>query len=798
MVSTTKTTDKSNTTTTSTKSSSDEGDKKSTTSSTYNEFIHQHRNQLLDQLQIPEPLLQGIHDRLVTTYRIVEIDNNKTWDIQHATQSVQEELLFLSQPGSCFTEYGAIIVVPHLVSWDMKCGRGTIEALRNTDSCTLQFIWEGLQQLQMIKIRHIDSDAKGSIVMNGENDTNDKMNLVNAIADHPMLWSRVVLYRCRNGTVRGTIPSPPYLPHVIASIPAMSVNNSNNDSSPNNSHRSTVNTSTDCMDDMEADCTGPFPFRYHHPMLDNRAIDLSLLYVSPEGVTKMKEASLQQGRNYLPTIDIVPSYQYPNDCHMRTLRYAAFSLHDPNEAQLHSTHHNNDAFMYLKERYADFIRQMHLVRQLQMQDRQQQEQQILSNIESTSDESIERITRNSTPPILPMARKSRVYNVFTDSNDPMELKHPIAGLEANSTYFKMVDDVAEADVIYSYQSVFSPSHPFYAYIQQESNNHVMINQFPYEGAMVQKDHLAREILKQHGLPRPAWALETYDLDVHMTELVGSVLFAVDELKHLSESSLQFPLWIVKPALGTQSQGHVVTRNLAHIIRLNDAVGGRRVAQRYIERPVCIDKRKVDCRIVVLMTSAGQVNANGQVISLPTLHMHKTCYFRIANKPHIIDTASDRADHESVLTASHLLKLDHRTSMAELRKLPTHADTIQKLEHDYPNSFDWEKSILPQIQIMIRELFNGMTTAYPQMSVSQQSRAVYGIDVMFQVDTDVDLENNEERTIVTPKLTEVTFCPANNAVCEAYVRDENLYRSYNKDIFECLFLGIVSPNIIQLQ
>ena len=103
--------------------------------------------------------------------------------------------------------------------------------------------------------------------------------------------------------------------------------------------------------------------------------------------------------------------------------------------------------------------------------------------------------------------------------------------------------------------------------------------------------------------------------------------------------------------------------------------------------------------------------------------------------------------------------------------------------------------------MIRELFNGMTKAYPKMIEAKCSRAVYGVDVMFQIDNDdddVDVVSGDHNILITPKLTEVTFCPANNAICDAYVRDDELYRTYNKDIFECLFVGIVSNNITRLQ
>jgi hypothetical protein len=98
--------------------------------------------------------------------------------------------------------------------------------------------------------------------------------------------------------------------------------------------------------------------------------------------------------------------------------------------------------------------------------------------------------------------------------------------------------------------------------------------------------------------------------------------------------------------------------------------------------------------------------------------------------------------------------------------------------------------------MIRELFNGMTFAYPAMGQSRRSRALYGVDIIFQIE-DVE-SDNETMAVITPKLTEVTFCPANNAVCDAYARKDRLHQNYNKEIFECLFLGKVSENIIRLQ
>jgi Tubulin-tyrosine ligase family len=134
---------------------------------------------------------------------------------------------------------------------------------------------------------------------------------------------------------------------------------------------------------------------------------------------------------------------------------------------------------------------------------------------------------------------------------------------------------------------------------------------------------------------------------------------------------------------------------------------------------------------------------------PTLFMHKRVYFRIANKEHYISSPGGLFDNETVLTATHLLDESRRTTTEALRTLPVDYKTITKLEEDYPDQFDWKNEILPKIHTLVRELFGGMTAAYPAMEKSTHSRAIYGIDVMFEIDD----------SSIEPRLTEVTFCPA---------------------------------------
>lgn len=183
----------------------------------------------------------------------------------------------------------------------------------------------------------------------------------------------------------------------------------------------------------------------------------------------------------------------------------------------------------------------------------------------------------------------------------------------------------------------------------------------------------------------------------------------------------------------------------------------------------------------MMTSA---NPPGR----PSLFMHNRMFFRIAGKKHSVSTAFDLIDYESVLTAMHLVDAEKEDKPSRML-LPIDVKTIAKLEEAYSDvGFQWNDTILPKIHTMVSELFNGMTRAYPAMGKSSRSRALYGVDVMFEI-----IEDGVE-----PKLTEVTFCPSNNAMSDAYERDEDLYRHYNTDVFQCLFLGKVAESITRLQ
>ncbi|GKY92534.1 hypothetical protein MPSEU_000223700 [Mayamaea pseudoterrestris] len=648
-------------------------------------FVRTHRVQL-DALNIPEALFESLYDRLTECFCLDENDEVN-----------QDRLLTQCRPATATdSPYGAMFVVPHVMSWDISCHKGMLIDLNKLSDLAMQTVFKALQEQVWI------NKASPAAATEREFTTLDRKALIDTILQ-PATWSRVILYRSHDGSIRAALPAPPYYPQ--------------------------------CEIDEEAHLTGPFPFRYH---VGDKVIETSLVYLSP---------GMDSSAAAMPTLDLVPKHSCPNDA-TRHVRYAALlGLQAPGKA-----------LATAKLLHAEFAHQYHLKRQAKLAaDANDTNTMSSRTVVSTSEEEKAETT-------------SAALRVYTDTNDPMELSHKKAGLDPAK--YRLVDNLEDADIIFSYQSVFAVMSKVYAFLEDAPRS-LYVNQFPYEGAFVQKDHLAREVLNQHGLPRPSWSIETYDLDVHLGEFIGAAVLAQGQ-------SEEPPIWIVKPARGTQSRGHLITRSTAHILRLVDAGTQSWVVQRYIERPVCYQDRKVDCRCIVMLCDASYK---------PKLYMHKRVYFRIANKVHSIIVASNLYDLESVLTANHLLTKDHRSTGDPLQTLPVDIETIAELGRQY-SGFDWNGAILPLIHDMIRELFNGMTRAFPGMSKGKHhSRAIYGVDVMFQVESDDS---------ITVKLTEVTFCPANNAVCDAYEHDEELYRTYNTDVFDCMFRNEISDRIIRLQ
>ena len=177
---------------------------------------------------------------------------------------------------------------------------------------------------------------------------------------------------------------------------------------------------------------------------------------------------------------------------------------------------------------------------------------------------------------------------------------------------------------------------------------------------------------------------------------------------------------------------------------------------------------------------------------PTLYTYNRTYFRIAAKQHCISSPSDLMDHKSVLSAMYFVPDKEKDPITDKEqdfdRLPIDTTTIAQLEADYGEAgFRWKESMLPKIQTLVRELFTGMAAAYTAMGESNQYRALYGVDLMFSIQSDGSIE---------PKLTEVSFCPANLAISKEYEHSDE-ENSFLTDVFKCLLAGEVSENITKL-
>ena len=704
------------------------------------QFRRDHDAQL-QALHIPPMLYPGLWEQLEATYPT----SNNTDNEQNASPSPQLPLTW--------TPAGTLMVIPPVCRWNIveQAQNGLWQALTTQVSvATLRRVYQGLveaQERQAFYPDHTTTTKLDTVALltNSDNNEDDddsiRWRLQNAICSHVQTWPRIVLYQQQRESgggvvVRAALPPPPYAPV------------------------SNLKTTGE-----EADLTGPFPFFYTQRVPSNNNTDTTVRIIP----TLLAHSAQEPKDDSLSTVDLVQTCPTPV---VQALRNVAFF-----GASAASLEH----VTVLQQVQSQFLHSLHTVRQAKLERQQEQPKQKEPDRDGNP---------NSSPYSGP--RKLKVYTDHV--NDPMGLAHAESGLD--TSIYELVQDPLQADIFFVFQSLFRPNCPIYNHTQnlsrptnlvskedekeQEPNDgerQVLINQFPYEGAWVQKDHLARGILEQHGWPLRDWALPSFDLDVHLAHFVA--LASSQSLSSSSTSTTNPSLWIVKPAHGTQSRGHVITSSVAQIVQLCQAGARSRVAQRYLDHALTDQAgRKIDCRCLVVV----QGGIGG---TIPQLYLHKRVYFRIAHLRHSVQEPQDWINPHIVFTASHLVadqamaqqqqhleeekssSGDNKDTTNDIETLPVDYKTIAHLEAIYPGEFDWQMVQWPKIQQLVRELFEGMWHAHADKLDSSKTsccRAVYGIDVMFERIPQHD--NNDQAGdnasfLIEPKLTEVTFCPSNN-------------------------------------
>uniref|UniRef100_A0A6V7MDL2 Tubulin--tyrosine ligase-like protein 12 SET-like domain-containing protein n=1 Tax=Bracon brevicornis TaxID=1563983 RepID=A0A6V7MDL2_9HYME len=322
--------------------------------------------------------------------------------------------------------------------------------------------------------------------------------------------------------------------------------------------------------------------------------------------------------------------------------------------------------------------------------------------------------------------------------------------------FEIIDNEEEADVLW-YMSHFKD----YESLSRKSPG-VFVNQFPFENVLTVKDLLSIICRRQAGEQKydpetlktyPKWLPATYNLSTELVQFIS--YYQNRELKDLDNH------WICKPFNLARGLDIHPTNNLNHILRLPTT--GPKIAQKYIENPVLFErpdvgKVKFDIRYVLLLRSVEPLKA----------FAYSNFFLRFANRPFALNNFDIYEQHFTVMNYSDDTPLYHL-------KCQRFIDEWNKMYPDY----DWCKIVEPKILKMLGEVFQAAVAEKPPKGIGHnlQSRAVYAVDLM--------LEWNENDMM--PVLLEINFSPDNKRACE-------YYPDFYNDIFKCLFLDKVNPDV----
>lgn len=277
------------------------------------------------------------------------------------------------------------------------------------------------------------------------------------------------------------------------------------------------------------------------------------------------------------------------------------------------------------------------------------------------------------------------------------------------------------------------------------NDQQYTNQFPFEACLVMKHHLAETIQKAHGAPQ--WLQPTYNLETHLTQLVGDY--------YTREKDTADNLWILKPWNMARTIDTTVTQNLSAIIRLMET--GPKICQKYIEHPALFKGLKFDLRYIVLVRSMNPLE----------LFLADVFWVRLANNPYTLKK------HSFFEYETHFTVMNYRGALNHMNT----PDFVKEFEKEH--HVQW-LDIHHRVKQMIRSVFESAAAVHPEMH-SPTSRAMYGVDVMLD-------------SQFQPKLLEVTYCPDCTRACkydtEAITAGGGIVKGsefYNY-VFGCLFLN----------
>ncbi|GFP85500.1 tubulin--tyrosine ligase-like protein 12 [Phtheirospermum japonicum] len=271
---------------------------------------------------------------------------------------------------------------------------------------------------------------------------------------------------------------------------------------------------------------------------------------------------------------------------------------------------------------------------------------------------------SSPPPVMPSATNcllnsdGSVLHVYTDIPQVEEF--------LNRPEFVITTEPENADIVWTSAQVDEEMKRTVGLNDQQYTN-----QFPFEACLVMKHHLAETVQKAHGAPM--WLQPTYNLETHLTQLVGDY--------YSRERDGVDNLWILKPWNMARTIDTTVTQSLSAIIRLMET--GPKICQKYIEHPALFKGRKFDLRYIVLVRSMNPLE----------IFLADVFWVRLANNTYSLEKHS-------------LFEYETHFTVMVIQWLGIHL----------------------RVKQMIRSVFESAAAVHPEMH-SPTSRSMYGVDVM---------------------------------------------------------------------
>ncbi|CAF1448631.1 unnamed protein product [Rotaria sp. Silwood1] len=365
---------------------------------------------------------------------------------------------------------------------------------------------------------------------------------------------------------------------------------------------------------------------------------------------------------------------------------------------------------------------------------------------------------------LNIFNKDYIWKVYTD--------YDLIKQYLTDQHYQLTDNIDQADIIFVKEQIQD--------FRYETLNNKLINQFPFENVLTNKELLALTArrwksiygassssstttiendpyIESHG--NPPWLPVTFDLTHELPQF--AVYFQYREDQQIDNT------WIVKPINLAHSFDISITNLLDMVIRLPES--GSKIACKYVSNPVLLkipdiegNGVKFDIRYVLLLRSIRPLK----------LYVHKIFWLRIANKPFSMKELDDYDAHFTLINYrvnTHVRQMDCETF-------------ITMFNEQYGQHGETWSIIEKRIFEIFQEVFQCATIEEPPFGFGSclSSRALYTADVI--------LEYKNHNNNIQPKLLEINFSPDCHRACTSYP-------TFYNQIFNVLFRDLTDDKDI---